>query len=50
MKHFDENGNFIESLSDPIPQPPKGEGSKIPEQEAEDRVVYRYIFKKSKEE
>jgi hypothetical protein len=50
MKHFDENGNFVESLPEAAPQPPKGEKSKFPEQKAEAKTVYRYIFKKSKEE
>jgi hypothetical protein len=50
MKHFDENGNFVESLPEAAPQASKDENRKIPEQKAEDKTVYRYIFKKSKEE
>ncbi|MCM4157508.1 rhomboid family intramembrane serine protease [Gramella sp. AN32] len=53
MKHFDENGNFIES-----PQPPKGEkeallptkGEKLPEpEERSDEIGYNYIYKEDKE-
>jgi membrane associated rhomboid family serine protease len=41
MSHFDENGNFIESLPEP----------EISEEEIpENKTVYRYFFKKSKEE
>lgn len=41
MKHFDENGNFIENFPDP----------EIPEEDdSENKTVYRYFFKKSKEE
>ncbi len=41
MKHFDENGNFIDRL------PEVGEDDPVQEQP---RTVYRYFFKKSREE
>lgn len=41
MKHFDENGNFIESVPEP----------NLPEENLpENKITYRYFFKKSKEE
>lgn len=45
MKHFDENGNFIEA-----PRPPMGEEIK-PEIEVKnktDRITYRYVYRKTK--
>ncbi len=43
MKHFDENGNFIERLPDPELENPEEDKNK-------DKLVYQYIYKKSSEE
>lgn len=42
MKHFDENGNFIEKL-------PNLESELKEEEERENKIVYRYIYKKDPE-
>ncbi len=54
MRHFDENGNFIES-----PQPPEGEeisetetqyektDAENSESDSQNKITYRYIYKKS---
>ncbi|MGY5848178.1 rhomboid family intramembrane serine protease [Salegentibacter sp. HM20] len=46
MKHFDENGNFIEA----VPQPPDGEQEVDLQNDSDNKITYRYIYKKSNEE
>lgn len=49
MRHFDENGNFIEQTQDPLP--PKGEQNVENEIQDEngERTIYKYIYKSSKD-
>ncbi len=52
MKHFDENGNFIETPqpSEEAPLPPNGEkNTEIEIQNEIDKRAYKYIFKRNKD-
>ena len=40
MKHFDENGNFIENLPEPEMETPEEEANK-------NRAIYQYTYKRS---
>ena len=42
MKHFDENGNFIEKLPEPNLENPEEDKNK-------DKIEYQYIYKRSSE-